>query len=168
MSTTKKSIGELSATATVLVSELSRLQRGSVATYEENFTAWLGKPVKGSHDIPCIDTVKRILMRDYAIVLDSVHGVGYRLLTHNEVVASEAQTNRARHAARRRKKELGAVEFSQLEENNRLQWAAKLTQSHLIEEATKGKSLKNIAAACNGAQQPLALAKALDAIREVI
>lgn len=160
----RKSIMEQSADTAVMILELSKLTRGTVIPYEK-FSEWLGRPVKRSIDLPTINTVIQRLKKDYGLVLDSIKGEGYRILSHEEVVKDESRTQRIRRMAKKRRQELVTVELSELDELGKLQWAAKSTQSYLIAEAASEKSVAKIAAACNGATEPLALSKALDAIK---
>lgn len=160
-------ISEQSADTRVLVSEISRLERGSVVTFEGHFSRWLGRPVTRAADIPTIEGVKTTLLREYGYKLSSVRGEGYKILTPDEMVADETRRNRMRRHATMRGRELDAVEFSSLSEPSKAQWAAQRTLAHLVRDVTSDKSLKRLegAVTANGAAQPLALAKALDAFK---
>ena len=162
----QKTIAELSADNAVLISELSRLERGSIVTYAGQFSKWLGRPIHNRADLPNFATVEKRLRSDYGIVLSVIHGEGYMLLTHEQTVGNDVQITRARRAAARRKKELATVDTSGLNEHQRLDYVCKLTQAHLVEEAGREKSLKKLAAvASNGATTPLALGHALEALK---
>ena len=160
-----KSIAEMSYENSILVSEISRLERGTVATYAEHFSKWLERPIRCREDLPNFTTVITRVRTDYGIVLSSIAGTGYRLLTHEETVRDDHQTSRARRAASRRKKELACVETSALTDLDRQGFAVKLMQAHLIEESAGSKALKKITAAANGSTQPLALTQILDALK---
>lgn len=160
-----KCIMELTADTAILISEISKLPRGSEIYYASHFSNWLGRPIKRSEDISTMDTVYRRLRKDHDIVLSPIHGKGYKLLTHAEAVADKTQVEKARRAAKRRKEELATVQLAELNEIEKLHWAASVTQSHLIIETAKDKTTQRLESACNGAAEPLALAKAFDAIK---
>jgi hypothetical protein len=162
----KKAIQELSADNAVLISELSRVTRGSTVTYTSHFTEWLGRPIRNRGDMPNFTTVETRLRTDYGIVLSVIHGKGYKVLTHSDTVTNDNQIDRARRAAARRKKELATVEVSELNDQQRLTYVCKVAQAHLVEEAGREKSLRKIAAVANGSTTPLALGHALEALKK--
>jgi hypothetical protein len=162
----RRAFADISADNAHLISELSRLDRGSVATYAEHFSQWLKRPVRNSHDIPNFSTVVRRLRSDYSIVLSVIPGVGYKLLTDEQTVRDDSQLTRSRRAASKRKKELATVDVGKLNDQQRLSHICKLAQAHLIEEAGREKSLQKLASATNGSANPLALTHALDALKK--
>lgn len=160
-------IADQSADTRVLISEISRLERGTVITYEGHFSRWLGKTVSCSADIPTMNTVIKRLKADYGYVLSNVHGEGYKILTHSEVIADTTRRDRIRRHATLRGRDLDAVDVSTIDDTGRMRWAAERTLAHLVKDSTSDKSVKRLEGAVNGAAQPLALAKALDAIKGV-
>lgn len=160
-----KAIAELSADSSVLISELSRMERGTVATYADHFSKWLGRPIRSREDMPNFSTVENRLLRDYQIHLSSQHGVGYLVCTHEQALKDNSRIERARKMARRRKLELSAVDASALpSEQARIELLGLVAQTHVVEQATSGKAATKLIAAVNG-NTPLALAKAFDAIK---
>lgn len=162
---TKQAIAEISVDNRVLISEISKLQRGAVVTYAEHFTKWLGRPIRNREDLPNFGTAETRLREDYDIVLSVIRGEGYKLLSHTETVGNDSQMMRAFRASKRRKKELATVELSELNEQQKLEFVSKVTQAHLVIETCREKSLKKLEAAANGSATPLALGHAFEALK---
>lgn len=160
-----KAIAELSADASLLISEISRKKPGDVITWKwmSEIVGWNLQEKNG-----VMQTVKNRLLRDYRYVLGTIHGEGYKILTDAEVVEGEAARDRAMRAkaAKRTKRKLQAVELSNLDDVQKQRCFAEVTAAHLAIESSKETSVKRLESSINGAGAPLALNKALEAIKK--
>lgn len=161
----KKSIAEQHPDTAVLISSISRLERGSEITFEQ-FSAWLGKTIKRLSDIPTYDTVKKRLRADYGLLLSPIPGVGCRILTNEQAALDGTRLVRAAHHAKQMKKDKATVDLGTLNQQQVQTVVGQLTIANVIEASAKQKTVERIAAAVNGATQPLALAQAFDRVKE--
>ena len=159
-----KAISEMTADAGVLLAHLSRKGKGDEVSYSEIETV-IGWDVRNNRGI--MQTVKNRLLRDHGLTLDPVFKVGYRILTDNEI--AEGRLRREREHRRRnaqRAKRIGStVDISKLDDTQRLKCLAEITAAHVTLDASTDKSVKQIESSLNGSTQPLALNKALDALK---
>jgi len=162
-----KSIAELSADAAILIAEFSRRNKGDTVTYDE-LQALIGWDVRTNRGI--LRTVRNRLLRDHAKVLDAVHTQGYRILTDAEIVEGRLGRDREqrRRSACRSKLRAGAVNLSELNERQRLTYVAEVTVAHITESTSGTAAVQRIADNANGSTQPLALNKALEALKHNI
>lgn len=165
--TTKQAIATLSADAAVLIAHISQKSKGDLVTYDEIATT-IGWDIRRNRGI--MVTVKNRLLRDYSIVLSVVMGVGYKVLDDGEIVTGELSGDRERRrkSAVRSKRKAESVTLSNLAQPEQLRCLAEITAAHVTIEASGDKSVKQIASNLNGNAQPLALNKALEALKHNI
>lgn len=167
MPTTKhKAIAEISADAAVLISEISRMNRGDEITYAEHFTKWLGRPIRNRADLKTFATVVKKLRNDYGLLLSPIRGEGYRILTNEQAALDSTRLSKAARQAKLLKKEKATVDLSTLSQLQVQTVVGQLTIANVVEASAKQKTVERIAAAVNRATQPLALGHALDRLKE--
>lgn len=162
---TRKTIGELSIDNSVLRSEISRLERGTEITFAEHFTKWLGRTIRTSEDLKSFATVRRALLRDYGLLLSSIPGVGYKILTNEQAATDSSRLSRIRKHARMIRKEKATVDLTKLNQLQVQGVVAQLTVAGVIESAAKEKTVVKIASGLNGATTPPALGHALEMLK---
>jgi hypothetical protein len=100
----------ISAETATLISAFSRMKVGEVMTHEA-----MREIIKGGNHRTLIPTVKLALQRDLNMVIASVAGVGYKVLSADEVLAKgDDYRSRVRQANRRRVNELKTIDLSEL------------------------------------------------------
>lgn len=161
-----KCIPEMSADNRVLKSEISRLERGTLVTYAEHFTNWLGRPITCSADLRSFQSVVNALRSDYDLILGSVPGIGYKILTNDEIAADQHRMDRIRRQARLIKKERATVDTTKLTAPQLQQHVGHLAVANVIEVAAKDKTIGKIASSINGAMAPPALAHCLELVKK--
>lgn len=159
-----KAIAEMSIDNRLLLSKLSAMKRGEVATYED-FSKWLGRPIANSSDLHSFSTVRTRLRADNGIVLSVVPKIGYKLLDHLEALNNDTRTSRISREAKQLKKDLATVDAVDFNEQQKLSLVGKVTQAHMIEETCKEKSLKKLVSVANG-QPVIALGHAFEALKK--
>jgi len=154
----------LSADASLLISSISRKDRGDDITWEW-ISSTVGWDVQKKSSV--MATVKNRLTRDYNYVLGSMRGVGYKILTHEEVVNGEMPNDRENRSksAKRSKRKAGTVDLSQLTETQKIQCLAEITSAHITIETSATRSIKQISQHLDGTSQPLAINKAFEALK---
>lgn len=160
-----KAIAQLSADAGILIAELSKRDIGTTITYEQ-IAGIIGWDIRKNRGL--MHTVKNRLLRDHGKILDVVRDEGYRVLTDSEAVEGKLRSDRERRrrSAKRSKAVAGAVNISKLSETQRIAYLAEVTAAHVTIEASSDKTVKQLSAAVNGHNTPLALNNALDAIKK--
>lgn len=162
---TKKSIAEQHPNTAVLISEISRLQRGDTVTFEQ-FGKWLGKPIYRLSDVPNLQTVRTRLRTDYGLLLSPIIGIGCKILTNEQAALDNSRLTKAARQAKLMKKEKATVDLGQLKPDQVQKVVGMLTIANVVEASAKDKTVERITAAINGATQPLALGHALDRLKE--
>jgi hypothetical protein len=160
-----KAIAEMSADAAVLISHFSGLEKGTLVTYDQIRTL-IGWDIRDNRGV--LNTVRNRLLKDDGKVLGVVVGEGYKILTNQEICNGELRRDREkrRRNAVKSKSKAGSVDIGSLNESDRISLLAEVTTAHLTAEASKDKSVLQIGSHLNGANQPLALNHALDAIKK--
>ena len=159
----KQSIAGRSADANVLISEISRLNKGDFVSWED-MEAMIGRQLRGNSGI--LYTVKKNLTKEYGLVLSSRRGEGYEVCTDELVVDGVLAADRARRkrAAHKSGKKDGDVDLNNLTESQRLKLFAEIASACVTEEACLKKSIAKYTAELGGETKPLALNRALNAL----
>jgi len=156
-------IAQRSADADILISEISRKQKGELVTWEY-LSSLIGKNLQVNRGV--MQTVKNRLLRDYGIVLSSQPGVGYVLCSDVLIVEGELGSDRKRRrkAAMRSKMKGQVVDLTKLNETQQLRCLGEIAAAHVVAESSTDKSQKKIISGLGGETKPLALNKALLAL----
>ena len=155
-----QSIAKRSANADILISEISRKNKGDLITWDW-MTSIIGKDPRS-----LMGTVKNRLIRDYSYVLSSQPGIGYRICDDALVVEGELSKDRKhrRKSAIRSKVKAQAVDMGKLSESQQLKCLGEIASAHVVAETSTTKAQEKIVSGLGGETKPLALNKALEAL----
>lgn len=155
----------------LLVERLAQVLAGGLISYEE-----LGGVIgRRAEDIMspgscyrCLESARRIVLRDYQFVFRAVPRQGLRRLTDSEIVSEVPEE--ARKTIRRKVgkagREIIAVDFAKLDNAEKVKHNASLSILGAIGQALTPAKTKKIEAACKKAHTQLSLAQTLEVFQE--
>lgn len=139
-----RSFPNISIETKMLVDHFKEKPEGSVTSYAdlENMVGRSCRPEGSGYRYLC--SAKKILLRDYDVVLDAEPKIGVRVCTNEEkMVVSERDQKRGRRAFIRSNRKLDAVEYDRLESGTKVKWnARKSTLGALLMMSTPKASKK--------------------------
>lgn len=136
----KQRIGARSIVTSDLVRRIREMSEGETVTYAEFSEACAYDVEKGTHR-SSLESAMRIAQRDFGIVLECVHGVGYQRLPNDRISehAKRKHHKRLVEDNKRYRLKLESVDDSKLEGNDRHDFYS--AQAHLaIREAVASKA----------------------------
>lgn len=149
----------------ILISEISRLAKGADVTFA-NLSQWLNRPISDTSDLRNFGSVRRHLADDYGIVLRSIRGVGFHILTNEEAAIDNCRLHKIRRQARAIKREKATVDLSTLSQQQVQKVVGTITVASVIEAAAKEKTIDKIASETNVATSPLSLRAAMETFKK--
>lgn len=152
------------ADAGIMLADFSRRSAGDIITYED-IEKLIGWDIRRNR--APLNKARKWLLEDYGKVLTVVRNVGYRISTSHQIVEEELRKEREhrRRSARKSKAKAAVVNLSELTEELQLKCHQERWSAYIMQEAGTAKSLKRLGAILTGAAEPLALNKALDALK---
>jgi len=161
----KRAIAELGADARVLIGRLRELSSNEMLTYED-LSQLIGRDVR-TVGRGALTTAMNRLMRDERMVFAAVHGEGIKRLDDSGIVrVGVGGIERVHRAARRSLLKMGCADFSKLANAEKITHNATAAALGVLANITTQHKLKKLESKVSEKQEPLALAKTLDAFKE--
>lgn len=152
-----REFGKISIETKLIIDLLKDLPEGSTVSYEEIAEVISRSARPGSKGYSHLTSARRILIRDYSVVVDAEPKVGVRICTNDEkLVVSGRDIKRAHRAVRRSGQKLDAVDYNRLDEGKRKEWNARKSIGGALDLMSTQKAVKKVEALVTDAQLPSA------------
>jgi hypothetical protein len=148
----------------MIIDHLKDKPEGAIVTYAE-LASLIGRSVMpGERGYGYVQSAKRILLRDFNVVVDSEPKVGFKVCTNDEkMTVSGRDLKRARRATRRSEQKLDAVNYARLGDKSKKEWNARKSVLGALNLMNTPKAVQRVEAAIEG--QILPSAKTLELFR---
>ena len=156
-------IKPISADAAILISEISRKNKGDQITWVW-MSSLVSREINGSSSV--MQTVHRNLLNNHDMVLKSITGIGY-IVCDDVMVTTDIMSgdrHRRRRSAKRSMRRAQSVELDNLTEIQQLQCFGEIASAQVVISASTPASQKKMISQLGGETKPLALNKALMAL----
>ena len=159
-------IGEMSVDARLLYERIVKAAVGDTVTYEE-LSAVIDRNVQGAAR-SALNSARARAKRDDSMVFGTIMNSGIKRLDDIEIVGtSEAVMRHMRRTARKQVGTLASIrDFNALPNDVKVRHNASVSIMGALMQATSAKAVKTVEARVTMTQQPLALAKTLDAFKD--
>lgn len=143
--TGQRSFPNISIETNSLVNHFKDKPEGAISTYKE-LEDLVGRSCRpDGSGYRYLSSAKKILLRDYNMVLDAEPKIGVRVCTNEEtmVVAGRDQ-KRGRRAILRSRKKLSTVEYGRLDQGKKVEWNARMSLLGALDLITTPKAIKKV------------------------
>jgi hypothetical protein len=152
-----RSFPSVSYETKLLVELLSTQPEGTIVKYAE-MAELIGRPVIPKSDgYRYLASARRILARDYAVIIDAEPKVGVRVCTNEEkMLVSGRDMKRARRAVQRSRQKLTTVAYERLDDAKKREWNARMSLVGAIALMSAPKAIAKIEKAVSTSVLPSA------------
>lgn len=147
-----------------LVELLSELHPGEAYTYRQLSEA-MGMEIVGI--TPSFQSAKRLVFREYGVVLETMYGEGVRRLTDEEIVENSRRgTLTVSRRASQESKRLAQVDFASLSEEQRRTYTTHQSILGAIQAISSARGIATVRNNVIGEMRQLPIKETLDLFRE--
>lgn len=129
----------------LLIDLLKGKVEGDTVSYAD-LELCIGRPcTPNTQGYSYLQSARRILLRDYNMVLDSEPKIGVRVCTNDEkMIVSGRDLKRARRATQRSRQKLRSVEYERLDEPKKKEWNSRMSLVGALDLMTTDRAVKKV------------------------